>query len=441
MELRGQQIGVIGLGPRTGMSLVRYLSAQGARVVVYDEAGSKAVRDRLGNFSESDVVVEENPGAALDSCPVWIVSPGVPCYKPYLIAARKRGIRTVSEIEFAAERINAPILAVTGTNGKSTTTAWLGHVLAQFKPSVFVGGNLGVPLLEAVGKAWDFVVVEISSFQMELTDRFFPVAACVLNVSPNHLDRHGNMATYAFFKEKVVAGVRSGGRAVLCADDEPCRDMRARVRAHAWTFSVRKGARADFSIEGDRMRTPMGILSIRDVKLLGRHNLENALAVAALALSVGCPIETVERGLSTFEGLPHRLQNLGEVRGVLFVNDSKSTTPASSIRALEAIDRPLFLLAGGKPKGFSYASLGQAAKARAKRAILFGEAAPAMAKEFEHSKVVDTLDQAFEAATAEARVGDAVLLSPANASYDQFANFEARGDRFVALVDRWRDAA
>lgn len=432
-DLRGRKIGVIGLGKRTGVSLVRYLCAQGATVSVHDDAPREKIARNLAALEGLPFVLD----AGLWECDTWVVSPGVPCYRPMLVDARRRGIRTVSELDFAAARVDAPILAVTGTNGKSTTTELAGHILSGWEEGVFVGGNLGTPLIEAAGKRHAFAVVEVSSFQMELTEALSPVAAAILNVSPNHLDRHGNMATYASLKEKLAHRMKAADRRVVVnADDEFCRDMRARIPAKAWTFSRRPEGRADFRVADGRMLTPAGEISLDAFPLLGAHNRENAMAAAGLALAVGCPVAIIAERLATFRGLPHRLQPVARVGDVAFINDSKSTTPESTVRALEAMERPTILIAGGKPKGFSYKPLAPVAAKKAKRIVLFGEAGPEMQRALAPlpSDVVTTLDEAVALARGAAVAGDAVLFSPANASFDQYPGYEARGEHFVRLA-------
>lgn len=442
-DIRGKRIGVVGLGARTGVAMVRYLSSHGADVIAYDRKPKSELAENLKALKGLPFELEagtEHPRALLSSS-LLIVSPGVPIAKPFLREAKKAGIPVWSEIEFASRRISAPVLAVTGSNGKSTTTALLGHILSSWRKKVFTGGNLGNPLIGAVGEPFDFVVAEISSFQLEAVDTFRPRVGVLLNVVPNHLDRHGNLAAYTALKERLFSRMIEEDRAVLNLEDPICLDLSRRIRPSVWFFSGRVNGRAD--LHADRksilLRDGRGI-SLQGFRLFGEHNIENAVAASAAAIAVGCPTDKIEKGLKTFTALPNRLEPVATVGGVRFVNDSKSTTPDAAMKALQSFDAPIVWLAGGRSKGVPYDSLVGLAKGRVRQAFLFGEASLEMSRALAgvpHTVVAD-LNEAFHAALEVAESGDVVLLSPANTSFDQYEDFEERGRHFSELVSGHR---
>jgi UDP-N-acetylmuramoylalanine--D-glutamate ligase len=442
-NLKGKKVGVVGLGLRTGVSSVRYLCSQGADVVAYDRKPESGLTESLAAMKGLPFHLEagtEHP-RSLSSVSLLIVSPGVPLTQPFLLEARKAGVPVWSEIEFASRRISAPILAVTGSNGKSTTTALLGHILSGWRKKVFTGGNLGTPLVTALDEEFDFVVAEVSSFQLEAVETFRPRVGILLNVVPNHLDRHGTFANYLAAKERLFSRMIQEDRAVLNIEDRSCREAAQRIRASTWFFSGKANAKADLHADRKKIVLRDGrSISLAGFRLFGDHNVENALAASAAALAVGCPIDRIEKGLQTFSALPHRLERLATVDGVDFVNDSKSTTPDATIKALHSFESPILLLAGGRSKGAPYEALAKLARGKVKKAFFYGEAAGEMSRSFASvpQDVVSDLDAAFGAALEAAKTGDVVLLSPANTSFDQFRDFEERGRRFASLVSEHR---
>ncbi|HLG19071.1 MAG TPA: UDP-N-acetylmuramoyl-L-alanine--D-glutamate ligase [Bdellovibrionota bacterium] len=439
--LQGKRIAVIGLGPRTGVSLVRYLCTSGANVIAYDRRSESDLGESLRPLSGLRFDREfgtEDP-RRIDGADLVLVSPGVPSDTKFLSRLRSRGKSIWSEIEFASRRLRIPVIAVTGSNGKSTTTALIAHILSHSGKRVFCGGNLGTPLIEAVDKPYDVAVAEISSFQLEAVETFHPRVGVLLNISPNHLDRHKDLRTYAGLKERLFDHMTSGNRAILNQDDATCLEIARRIHANVWFFSLRKNSDAQIRLQDGFISLPNGEkVSMRSYRLPGSHNLENALAAAGAAASMDCPSSLIEKAISTFEALPHRLQPVATIDQVRFINDSKSTTPDSAVRALESFPNPIVLLAGGRPKGASYAKLARAAQGKVRSAFFYGEAAEEMARAFSSvpHRVVKTLSEALSAALSVAQSGDVVLLSPANASFDQFKDFEDRGRTFAALVKR-----
>lgn len=446
-QISGRRIGIAGLGARTGVSLVRFLSQRGAQVKAYDQRPKSELKDRIQKLSGFPFHLEtetENPKEFLDT-DLIITSPGVPITSNVLKRVQSHGVPIWSEIEFSSRFLSCPILAVTGTNGKSTTVALLAHLLEKWGKKVFAGGNLGNPLIEAVDKDFDFAVVEVSSFQLEAVESFCPKLGVLLNISPNHLDRHGDLANYVACKERLFAQMTQEHIALLNQEDPICLNLAKQVSAQVLTFSRFVHSQADFRLEGDKKRVLLPnekSLSLKEFRLLGLHNQENALAALAAGFVMGCPSQTMEDGISSFQGLPHRLKLVATSDGVQYFNDSKSTTPASTVRALESFEKPLILLAGGQSKGVDYDEVARVAKQKKVRhSIFFGEASTVLTSAFKkipHKKVRD-LEQAVFLAKGLAEPGDVVLFSPASASFDQYRNYEERGTHFVELVKKYLD--
>ncbi len=383
---------VLGLA-RSGQAAVAALERRSVRVVGAD-------RD-LGN--DDDV-------SLLDGVELLVKSPGVPGEAVLVVEARLRGIPVWSELELGFRVLDNPLVAVTGTNGKTTTSELLGAMLGA--P---VAGNVGVALSELDGavEPGSWVVVEASSFQLEDVDTFRPRVAVLLNLEPDHLDRHASFEAYAAAKLRVFENQELGDVAVV---------------PRGFGAVPGQARRADFDVDDPLPAEPL---------IPGAHNRENAAAAAAAARAAGGTEEEIARALREFPGVPHRLEPVAERDGVLYVNDSKATNVAAALRALAAYDRPLLLIAGGRAKGESFEPLAAAARGRVERAFLIGEAAPELAEaldELPHETSGD-LGTAVAAAAAAARPGDVVLLSPACASYDQFRDFEERGDEFRRLVE------
>lgn len=434
---KGKEVAVIGAGGKTGTALVKYLCASGALVTAYDEKPESELQlGALKNYRFT-LDIGKTP-KHLDRAKLVLVTPGISADVPYLAEARKRGTPVWGEVEFASHYISTPILAVTGTNGKSTTTSLLGHILSTWGKTVFTGGNLGDPLIHAVDRKFDFIVAEVSSFQLETVETFHPRVGVLLNLSPNHLDRHGTMENYAAMKTRLFSQMKKGDRAILSAEDDWCRAIAKKLQSDVWLFSISEKIHADIEVRNGSVHFPDGeSISLSGWKLPGRHNIENAVAAIAAARAVHCSVEKIESALATFHGLPHRLEELGEIRGVRFINDSKSTTPGAAIRALESFDSPIIWMAGGRSKGTSYDPISVLAKKKAKAIILFGEAGPTMKASFgDHPvRLVKTMREAFQTALSLAKSGDVVLFSPANASFDEFKDFEERGETFRRWVE------
>jgi UDP-N-acetylmuramoylalanine--D-glutamate ligase len=451
---RFERVLVYGLG-LSGRAAARLLLSRGVAVVGVDTKPAEKL-DLTGLDDPNFELLAGNEGSDLEQLPAGafdavVVSPGVPMDRPLLADARRRGLPVIAEVELAAPFVNGPIVAITGSNGKSTTTALTGAMLRAAGLPVEVCGNIGVPLVGLVdGPPGRVFVVELSSFQIEGIVSLKPRAAALLNLSEDHLDRYGSMAAYAAAKKRLFLTQDAEGIAVLNADDPEVTDVETLARKR---FFSRRGRVADgcwLDAEGRVMETVPGephagdieLFAASDVPLAGVHNLENAMAAALLARAIGAEPAEIRSGLLGFKGLPHRMEKVGEKDGVTWYDDSKGTNPGATMKSLEGFaDGSVHIILGGRNKGADLASLTPLLRQKARRAYLIGEAAeefaralgdtPGNAWPFERSQ---TLERAVRAAAGQARPGEAVLLSPACASFDQFRNFIHRGESFQALV-------
>lgn len=429
---------VYGLGI-SGRAAIRLLTAQGIAVLAVDD---KAV-DR-GDLEES---VELLPGGKLRQLPpgvdLVVVSPGVPLDRPLLEDARRCGVPVIAEVELAFPFLNGPVIAITGSNGKSTTTAMAGEMVKAAGLAAEVCGNIGEPLAGLIdGPAGRVFVVELSSFQIEGIATFGPKAAAFLNLSEDHLDRYGDLEAYGAAKRRLFRDLEPDAVAVLNADDPET--LRTGTRARRRLFS-RLGPVEDgcYATEDGRVIEVAGgaeteLFHASDVPLAGVQNLENAMAAALLARAVDVPPAAIRAALRSFQGLPHRLQKVGERNGVTFYDDSKGTNPGATMKAIEGFaDGTVHLILGGRNKDADLATLTPMVRRKARRAYLIGEAAAEFQAALGDAVPFDlseTLDRAVRSAADQARPGEAVVLSPACASFDQFRNFNHRGDVFQDLV-------
>jgi UDP-N-acetylmuramoylalanine--D-glutamate ligase len=451
-ELAGKNVAVYGLG-KSGRAAIRLLLREGARVTAVDQAGEDDLGDTAKRLRGDGVrlCLGSDPSGPLSDADLVVVSPGVPLSLPPLQAAREAGVPVWGEVELGWRFLpEAPLLGITGTNGKSTTTALCGKLLQAGERRPFVGGNLGLPLSDGAlaDQPFDIYVVELSSFQLEGADTLRCTGAAILNLTPDHLDRYPSHAAYGEAKARIFRNQADGDFAVVNADDPGARALakRASVPVHGFTLSSdgARGfagrARADgegFWIE-KRDEAPARF-QVRNRALRGAHNLQNAMAAALLARGCGVGAEAIQKGLDEYPGLPHRIEWVATIDGVEWVNDSKATNVDSSLVAVSAFPKNLWLILGGMGKGAPYAPLVEASRGKVKGVLTIGRDAPAIEREFQGSAPVyscGTLEAAVEGAAEMARPGDVVLLSPACASYDQFENFEHRGEAFRALVRR-----
>ncbi|MFH1807250.1 MAG: UDP-N-acetylmuramoyl-L-alanine--D-glutamate ligase [Pseudomonadota bacterium] len=443
-QVDGKAVVVVGAG-KSGVAAARLLATRGARVCIVDDKPQAALAETADSLQALGIAVHGGGFAALDltAAQFAVVSPGVPLVRPELRQALDAGALLVSEIDVALHRLGLPVVAITGTNGKSTTTTLVGSLLEAGGRKPFVGGNLGEPLcLAAMAPGtWHSAVIELSSYQLELASLLEPQVAVITNLAPDHLDRYPDVGSYYAAKHQVFANLPADG--VVVARERELHDGTLRVPASARL--LRYGATIDgdgAAISAQRIQvTLQGISHTFDIsnpRIRGAHNRENLAAAVLAALAFGLEAPAIREGIRLYAGIRHRLEDVASVDGVLYVNDSKGTNVDATVKAVEAFEQPLLLIAGGRDKGTGYADLAQAARGRVRVLLTIGEAGPAIAEALRGmvDEVVDagTLGQALEQARTRARQDEVVLLSPACASFDQFKNFEERGSRFVELV-------
>ena len=438
----GRLVLVVGFG-RTGQAVARVLAARGDRVRAGDARSAAALRVDASALAGIELCAGSDGPELLGGVDLVVPSPGVPRTAPVLVEAVRRGIAVASEIELAGRALQCPIVAVTGTNGKSTTTTLVGLALAGSGTRTFTGGNLGTPLIAALESPCEVCVAEVSSFQLEWVERFQPQVGCLLNVTDDHLDRHPSFADYRDTKARLFAAQGPGDWAVLNGDDAQVAALAPGLRARVVTFGRTPVERGTF-VDGDAVvfRHPDGGAAERyglaRTRLEGRHNVENVMAAVTVARLAGATTAAVQAAIDTIEPLPHRLGLVAERGGVRWFDDSKATNVGAAVKSLESFAGPVVLLAGGVDKGGSYAPLAGAARGRLRCAVVFGAAREQIATALEAVAVdvvrVETLAAAVATAAGRARHGDTVLLAPACSSFDQFADYAARGRAFRAAV-------
>jgi UDP-N-acetylmuramoylalanine--D-glutamate ligase len=430
---------VLGLG-RTGLSCARFLSSRGEEVAVADSRmnppGRSALQAELPNLGlflgPFDVEV-------LASAQQLVVSPGVSIHEPAIVAARRRGIPVLGDVELFAHYAHGPVVAITGSNGKSTVTTLLGSMVKRAGRDVRIGGNLGTPALDLLSAdPAELYVLELSSFQLETTESLCPVAAAVLNLSPDHMDRYPNLAAYRAAKERIyrcceVAVVNGDDPRVLAMVPPTRRVLYFRLgEPQGAHYGVRSGAGQEWLARGERL-----LLPVDDLRIVGRHNVANALAALALGTASGLPMEPMLDALRVFPGLAHRTQWAGERDGVVWYNDSKATNVGATVAALQGMRAKVVLIAGGQGKGADFSALRSVAKEKVRAVVVMGRDGPRLGQTLtDLVPVVAALDmdEAVVRAGELALAGDAVMLSPACSSFDMYASFEERGEAFMRAV-------
>lgn len=444
MELKGKNILIVGLA-RTGVSVARFIAEKGAAVTVTDMKDESALAPYIEKLSDLEISYELGRH---DECTflfsdMIVVSPGVPMDIAPLAAARRQGRLIVSEIELAGNFIDAPLVAITGTNGKTTTTSLAGEIFKGCGYKTFVGGNIGKPLIDQVisGEDVDFVVAEISSFQLEAIHEFHPRVAVLLNITEDHLDRYETYQDYIDAKARIFENQTGEDFAVLNIDDPIVASYSDRINARVVPMSQRKvleqgiyytDGSITFAWEGVKEHFPTA-----SFKLKGVHNIENIMAALASALLMGCDARSALAVVEGFSGLHHRMELVGIVNDVAYYNDSKGTNVGSVVKSLESFAGNVTLIAGGKDKGGDYLPLAALVKERVKHLILLGEARQKISDSLGNltdTHLVDSLEEAVLAAERLTAPGGIVLFSPACSSFDMFRNYEERGDLFASLV-------
>ena len=433
---------IIGLGS-TGFSVARYLLGRGMHVTVVDAQPNPPLAMRLAEIAPGiDIRTGEGNVNNLRSADVLILSPGVSLHHPTVRQAEDMGIEVIGDIELFARAVAAPVIGITGSNGKSTVTQWLAALLRVAGHKVLVGGNIGPPALDLLAdEPPECYVLELSSFQLESTQSLCLRAGAILNVSPDHLDRYIDLTAYQTAKWRIAQGSQT---LVINRQDPFLVQQAANHSGELVTFGLDTPPGPDdlgiVRTNGDDWLTrgDERLISATEISLIGRHNLANALAAMALALAFTRVMpQTLSRGLRAFDGLPHRCEVVGDWRGIQWINDSKGTNVGATIAALEGLDRPVVLIAGGQAKTPDFSGLSAALSERATHLVVFGQDATRIASSVDPSigvTQVERLAQAVDVAAGEAHMGDVVLFSPACASYDQFDNFEHRGEVFRQLV-------
>ena len=445
MDLNNKRVLVVGLG-KSGVASALFLKSRGARVTVSDSKPASELREEILLLLEHGITVETggHGDRTFRGQDLIVVSPGVPADAPQLVQARNLEETVIGEIELAARFLAGPIVAITGANGKTTTTSLAGEIIAAGKFSTLVGGNIGTPAIGLVDQAGPatWTVLEVSSFQLETIVEFRPRIAVILNITPDHLDRHKTFVNYVGAKARVFENQRADDYAILNADEPTTAGLADRTRAQLFWFSrnkeIDKGAFARgphiYFRDGHSERE---IMPLADVPLKGAHNLENVLAGVSIGMLVGCQPEQIRQAVRNFKAVEHRLEFVAKVAGVDYYNDSKATNVDATIKALESFPANIHLILGGKDKGSDYTGLTDLLRQRVKRVYTIGAAAAKIesqiqgAAEVEHA---ETLENAVRRASESAVAGDVVLLAPACASFDQFQNYEHRGRVFKERV-------
>lgn len=441
MNLKGKKVMVIGLA-RTGSETARFLVRQGAEVLVSDCRGKQELRGEVESLLGLPLrlLLGGEEVDWLDGVDTLVPSPGVPAQNPLLLQASRRGIEIISEVELASRFLRVPLVAITGTNGKSTTTTLIGEILKEAGISAFVGGNIGAPLIGFVSGRWDWGVVEVSSFQLEWVEQFRPRIAALLNLTEDHLDRYTDFASYCEAKGRIFDAQGKEDVAVLNRDDPLVWSLQERVRARVVSFGWAEVGQGVFATKGEifwRDKDVEERFPLSRVRIQGVHNVENLMAAVAVAKSIHVPKETIQRAIERFPGIEHRLEFVREKDGIRYFNDSKGTNAGAVSKVLASFSVPIILIAGGIHKGGDFGILEDEVRAKVKKLILFGAAKEIIHKALGHlaeTVVVESLEAAVQEAHRSALAGDVVLLSPACASFDMFRDYGERGRVFKSLV-------
>jgi len=449
LELKGRKVLVVGLG-KSGRAAALFLHRKGAQVTVSDARSAEALAKDIPALLEEGIMVEAGGHGLLTfrRQDLIVVSPGVPLDTPELVQARNMGLPIIGELELAARFLKGRILAITGSNGKTTTTTLAGEILKAGGLKTLVGGNIGVPVVSLIEESSDesWSVLEVSSFQLESTEEFRPAIAVILNITPDHLDRHGSFENYARAKERIFARQQPADFLVLNADNARAAEAASRTGSQIYWFSIDRSVGHGAWIEGGYVvfraapdAETEQVMPLSKIPLKGEHNVENVLAAVCAARLAGVPAEAIRRAIETFQAVEHRLEFVANVHGVEFYNDSKATNVDATAKAVAAFSSGIHLILGGKDKGSDYTTLSPLLRERVRAVYTIGSAAEKIESQLRgvvsiHSCA--TLDGAVNAAAAAAHPGEVVLLAPACSSFDQFENYEHRGRVFKELVSR-----
>jgi UDP-N-acetylmuramoylalanine--D-glutamate ligase len=453
MELKGKKVLVVGLG-KSGLAAALFLRRRGAQVTVSDLRSAQALSKEIPSLLEAGILVEAGGHGLLTfrRQDLIVVSPGVPLNTPELVQVRNLGLPIIGELELAARFLKGNVLAITGSNGKTTTTTLCGEIFLAAGLQTLVAGNIGLPVIETVEQsapgAWS--VLEVSSFQVETTESFHPRVAMILNITPDHLDRHGTFENYVAMKEKIFAHQAAADYLILNGDDPVVQQAASRTRSQVLWFSrskiVRRGT---FLMNGmvmyraSEQSSPVPILPLAEIPLKGEHNVENVLAAVCAACVAGIAADVIGRAVASFHAVEHRLEFVANIHGVDYYNDSKATNVDATSKAIASFPGNILLILGGKDKNSDYTQLHALLRARVKTVYTIGSAAEKIESQIAGVTRVlraGTLEAAVDRAAAEAVAGDIVLLAPACSSFDQFENYEQRGRVFKQAVMARRQA-
>jgi UDP-N-acetylmuramoylalanine--D-glutamate ligase len=451
MELKGKKVLVVGLG-KSGLAAALFLRRRGAQVTVSDVRSAEALAKDIPALLEEGIMVETGGHGLLTfrRQDLIVVSPGVPLNTPELAQVRSFGLPVIGELELAARFIKGKLLAITGSNGKTTTTALVGEILEKAGMPTLVGGNIGVPVVALIDQSTDatWSVLEVSSFQLESTQRFHPSIAVILNITPDHLDRHGSFENYALAKERIFAAQDEHDFVVLNADNARAAQAAGRSVAKVYFFSIEHSVlRGAWVEDGIVVYRPAKdepiekVMPLSGIPLKGAHNVENVLSAVCAARLAGASVAQIRSGIEGFKAVEHRLEYVATINGVDFYNDSKATNVDATAKAVASFSTGIHLIMGGKDKASDYTQLAQLVRAHVRAIYTIGSAAAKIESQLRgvvsiHS--CETLDNAVTAAAAAARPREVVLLAPACSSFDQFENYEQRGRIFKELVSERR---
>jgi UDP-N-acetylmuramoylalanine--D-glutamate ligase len=448
MDLKGKKVLVVGLG-KSGLAAALFLRRKGAQVTVSDVRSAESLANEIPALLEQGIMVEAGGHGLLTfrRQDLIVVSPGVPLDTPELVQAKSFGLPVIGELELAARFLKGKILAITGSNGKTTTTTLAGAILAEAGIPVLVGGNIGVPVVDLIEQSTDetWSVLEVSSFQLESTETFHPAVAVILNITPDHLDRHGSFENYASAKERIFAQQDKDDALVLNADNARTAQAVGRSNAGVFWFSIEHSVDRGAWVQDGWVVYRSGaeaaiekVLPLNKIPLKGEHNVENVVAAVSATRQAGASAEAIGRAIEKFQAVEHRLEFVASVNGVDFYNDSKATNVDATAKAVAAFPSGIHLILGGKDKGSDYTTLSELLRERVRAVYTIGSAAAKIESQLRgvvslHS--CGTLEKAVNAAATAARPGEVVLLAPACSSFDQFENYEHRGRVFKELVN------
>lgn len=448
MEVTGKKVLVFGSGI-SGIGAVKLLEDHGAEVILYDgndKLDKVAMKEQLGDGVKAEIILGEFPEKLIDTLDIAVLSPGVPTDLPVVNAMRDKKVAVIGEVELAYAFGKGDVLAITGTNGKTTTTTLLGEIMKAYKEHTYVVGNIGNPYTVAARQMEEdaVAVAEMSSFQLESIVTFRPKVSAILNFTPDHLNRHHTMEAYVNAKKNIAKNQTAEDYCILNCEDERTREFGEHIDAQVIYFSSRQKLEKGIYLDNGNMiyKNPEEVLvcNVDELQLLGMHNYENYMAAVAMAAVYGVPMDIIRKVIRAFKGVEHRIEYVTEKNGVVYYNDSKGTNPDAAIKGIQAMNRRTVLLGGGYDKGSEFTEWINAFDGKVKKLILIGATKEKIAADAEkcgfHDYVfADTFEEAVLLAAKTAESGEAVLLSPACASWGMFPNYEVRGDEFKRIVN------